>query len=157
MRLALCQRSKDVVEPMIRPQWWVNCSEISKPMLEMVKTKELEILPSEYEHNWNRWIGDLKDWCISRQLWWGHRIPAYLVSKKGEPSKQQQWVVGRDDKQALENAIKLLNLPADQIDIKQDQDVLDTWFSSGLFPFSVLKWPDVEHPDFKTFFPNSIL
>jgi len=89
MRLALCQRSKDIVEPMIRPQWWVSCGEISKQMLEVVKTKELEILPSEYERDWNRWIGNLRDWCISRQLWWGHRIPAYLVSKKGEEKSEK--------------------------------------------------------------------
>lgn len=97
MRLAFCSRSGDVIEPIIRPQWWINCSEISKPMLNVVATKELTILPPEHEHTWNRWIGELKDWCISRQLWWGHRIPAYQAAKKGDVNikSSTNWVVGR--------------------------------------------------------------
>jgi valyl-tRNA synthetase len=83
MRLGTCQRSGDVIEPMIKPQWYVNCSEIAKPMIDAVKNKELKIFPAEEEATWFKWIGGLRDWCISRQLWWGHRIPAYLVYKKG--------------------------------------------------------------------------
>ncbi len=83
MRLGLCSRSKDIIEPVIKPQWYVDCSEISKKMVDAVKTKELKIIPVEEEETWYRWIGNLRDWCISRQLWWGHRIPAYIFSKKG--------------------------------------------------------------------------
>lgn len=83
MRLGFCQRSKDVVEPMIRPQWWINCQTIAQPMLDVVKDGSLNIVPKEQIASWNRWIGGLRDWCISRQLWWGHRIPAYQIELDG--------------------------------------------------------------------------
>ena len=83
MRLGLCQRSHDVVEPLIKPQWYVSCEEISGRMMDVVKNKDLKIYPASEEETWYRWIGNLKDWCISRQLWWGHRIPAYYCYKKG--------------------------------------------------------------------------
>lgn len=98
MSIGFCSRSGDVIEPIIRPQWWINCSEISKPMLEAVAKKDLTILPVEHENTWNRWIGELKDWCVSRQLWWGHRIPAYQAGKKGDTNikSSNNWVVGRN-------------------------------------------------------------
>jgi len=83
MRLGLCSRSHDVIEPLIKPQWYVRCTDISNKMIEIVKNKELVIIPQEEEDTWFRWMENLKDWCISRQLWWGHRIPAYYCYKKG--------------------------------------------------------------------------
>lgn len=161
MRLGLCQRSHDVIEPIIKPQWYVNCTEIAAKMIDVVKTKELEIYPVEEEETWFRWIGNLKDWCISRQLWWGHRIPAYYCYKKGnrpeESTSTDNWIAARNLEEAQQKAQKLLGLPLEEIGIEQDPDVLDTWYSSGLFPFSTMNWPDEEHPDFKAFFPNSIL
>ena len=130
-------------------------------MIEAVKSKKLKITPPEEEETWYRWIGGLRDWCISRQLWWGHQIPAYLCWKKGNPKPDSQnsdnWVAARDSEEALKKASAKFNLQIEEIEIEQDHDVLDTWFSSGLFPFSPLKWPDTEHEDFKQFFPNSIL
>ena len=84
MRLGRCSRSKDIIEPIIKEQWYVDCSKISEPMINAVKSKELKITPVDQEQTWVRWIQNLRDWCISRQLWWGHRIPAYVAWKKGE-------------------------------------------------------------------------
>ncbi|VVA98459.1 unnamed protein product [Arabis nemorensis] len=129
MRLGLCQRSSDVIEPMIKPQWYVNCSKIGKEALDVAITdenKKLEFIPKQYTAEWRRWLENIRDWCISRQLWWGHRIPAWYVTLEEDQLKEI------------------------------DHDVLDTWFSSGLFPLSVLGWPD-ETEDFKAFYPTSVL
>ena len=84
MRLGLCSRSKDVIEPMLKPQWWVNCQQMAADACEAARTKDLEILPNFMEPTWFRWLENIRDWCISRQLWWGHRIPAYYVRFEGE-------------------------------------------------------------------------
>lgn len=100
MRLGLCQRSNDIIEPLIKPQWYINCGEISNQMISAVKNKELIIYPSTEEDTWYRWIENLRDWCISRQLWWGHRIPAYFCYKKGNKPEQNtsndNWVAARN-------------------------------------------------------------
>ena len=84
MRLGLCSRSKDVIEPMLKPQWWVACDKMAAEACEAARSKELEILPNFMEPTWFRWLENIRDWCISRQLWWGHRIPAYYVKFEGE-------------------------------------------------------------------------
>ena len=88
-----------------------------------------------------------RDWCISRQLWWGHRVPAYYVtlknaSSRGSTTDDHYWVCGRNEEEALQRAVKRFNVPKDQITLSQDEDVLDTWFSSGCFPFTMLGWPE---------------
>lgn len=146
MRLGKCSRSHDIIEPIIKPQWYVNCADISGPMIDAVKKKELKIIPAAEEETWYRWIENLRDWCISRQLWWGHRIPAYFCYKKGnkpqESASNDNWVAARNKEEAIEKGCKLLNLAKEEIEVEQDGDVLDTWFSSGLFPFSPLMWPE---------------
>jgi len=89
MRLGLCSRSKDVIEPMLRPQWYVKTADISKRMCEVVRSKELKILPEEYEKNWFGWLEQPKDWCISRQIWWGHQCPAYDVTVRGQTKLEE--------------------------------------------------------------------
>ena len=80
MRLGLCSRSKDVIEPMLKPQWWVNCADMAKDACDAVRDGRMEIIPKEQEATWFRWLENIRDWCISRQLWWGHRIPAFYVN-----------------------------------------------------------------------------
>ena len=159
MRLGICSRSGDVIEPMIAPQWYMSTGEISKKMVEVVESKELKIVPSSYESIWFHWLRNSQDWCISRQLWWGHRCPAYLVEvngKEGNPSKQEDFVVARSEEEAMEKAKAKYGEQA-SVKLIQDEDVLDTWFSSALFPFSTVGWPDETKLSFKAFYPNTIL
>tara|TARA_B100000131_G_scaffold40488_1_gene36589 strand:- start:1927 stop:5157 length:3231 start_codon:yes stop_codon:yes gene_type:complete len=165
MRLGLCSRSKDVIEPMLKPQWWVNCQDMAKEACDAARDKRLEILPAFMEPTWFRWLENIRDWCISRQLWWGHRIPAFYVRFSGETDddcgmpggsseKMDRWVIGRNAEEARVAAEK--KFPGKEFTLEQDEDVLDTWFSSGLFPFSVFGWPD-ETPDLAEFYPTSLL
>ena len=123
-----------------------------------VRTKELEIIPAEQEKKWYQWLENIQDWCISRQLWWGHRIPAYLPSVDGEElaDESENWIVAKTEKEALELASKKFGAGGKKVTVRQDPDVLDTWFSSGLFPFSVMGWPR-KTPDLEKFFPGHLL
>ncbi|XP_029118286.1 valine--tRNA ligase, mitochondrial 1 isoform X3 [Elaeis guineensis] len=162
MNLGLCSRTNDVVEPMVKPQWFVSCNSMAKLALDAVLSednKKIEIIPPQYEQDWKRWLENIRDWCISRQLWWGHRIPAWYVTLDDDQLKDMgsyndHWVVGRNDEEALQEAKQ--KFPGKTFQIAQDPDVLDTWFSSGLFPLSVLGWPDAT-VDFKAFYPTSLL
>lgn len=151
MVLPICSRSKDVVEFLLRPQWFVKCAEMSRKAVEVVESGELIIHPKTFEKDWNRWLMNCHDWCISRQLWWGHRIPAYLI-KSGD---KETWIAARSQSEA-EEKFKTQHPSVSSYSIERDQDVLDTWFSSGLLPFSVFNWPATDD-DFKKFFPLSIL
>jgi valyl-tRNA synthetase len=123
---------------------------------------QLVILPVEHERTWFDWLEKIQDWCISRQLWWGHRIPAYLCKIPGvidnpDSNNQDHYVVGRNEAEAKAKAAAKFGVPVESVTLSQDEDVLDTWFSSGLFPFATLGWPDVQDPDFKAFFPGDLL
>ncbi|KAI7833353.1 tRNA synthetases class I-domain-containing protein [Kickxella alabastrina] len=157
MVVPICIKSKDIIEPMIKPQWWVKSKTLADPAIEAARDGRLEIIPQSSEKEWYHWLENIHDWCISRQLWWGHRIPAYFVRIAGQnndPLDQEFWVVGRDKAEAQRRAAE--KFPGIDLVLEQDPDVLDTWFSSGLWPFAVLGWPE-NTDDFKKYYPTSLL
>ena len=162
MVLGFCDRSGDVIEPMIKAQWYVKMTDdLVKHMLEIVNNGELNIKPEIFVNEYNGWVNKLTDWCVSRQLWWGHRIPAYLVKVKNtgrEPDEKEEgdWVVGRNLEEATKKAEEKFKTTRDNLELSQDEDVLDTWFSSALYPFSIFGWPE-KTKDLEAFYPNSIL
>jgi valyl-tRNA synthetase len=137
-------RSDVVIEPMLTDQWYVRAAPLAKVAADAVTNGEIEFVPKQYENMYFSWMNDIQDWCISRQLWWGHRIPAWY-DEKGNV------YVGRSEEEArAENGL------ADNIMLRQDDDVLDTWFSSALWSFSTLGWPE-NTEDLKTFHPTDVL
>lgn len=145
-----CSRSGDVIEPMVKSQWWLDCKEMAAKAIGAVKDGRIRILPEEAERQWYRWLENIRDWCLSRQLWWGHRIPAYRT-----PSGE--WYVGRTREEAfLKMKTECPGSELEASELEQDEDVLDTWFSSGLWPFATLGWPK-ETEDFLKYYPTSLL
>jgi len=152
MRLGFCSRSKDIIEPYLKPQWWMDCKELAERSVKAVREGELKIVPEFHHQTWYHWLENIQEWCISRQLWWGHRIPAYRVV---EPDQGKEvWFAAATIEEATAQAEKSLGVKG--VKLVQDEDVLDTWFSSGLFPFSVFGWPD-KTEDMSAFFPTSLL
>lgn len=137
-----CYRCNTVVEPLLSDQWFVKMEELARPAIEAAKEKDLEFIPERFTKTYLRWLENIRDWCISRQLWWGHRIPAYYCDDCGE-------IIVTKEK--VENCKK-----CHSSSVKQDEDVLDTWFSSALWPFSTLGWPE-ETEDLKYFYPTNVL
>ncbi len=199
MKLGFCSRSGDVIEPMIMPQWFVDCADMARRSVEAVRDGRLKIRPEFHKKTWNAWLENIRPWCVSRQLWWGHRIPAYFATTKAEAcaealdrnaeSAKHRWIVARSEADARAKAAGVLGCAPEEVHphcadidptplgfpratlpcprqraadampqvlLAQDEDVLDTWFSSGLFPFAVMGWPD-DTPDMKGFFPTSLL
>lgn len=162
MRLGICSRSGDIIEPYLAPQWYVKCDDMAARAINEVREGRLKIEPSHHEKTWYRWLEGIRDWCVSRQLWWGHRIPAYFAQKKGEgldrndAKNNERWFVARTEEDAIKMATAQLHCTENELELEQDPDVLDTWFSSGLFPFSVFGWPE-KTPDLDAFYPTSLL
>ncbi len=135
-------RCDTTVEPLIKQQWFVKMDELIKPAVEAVKTGEIQFVPERFDKAYFNWTDNIRDWCISRQLWWGHRIPAYYCDKCGEVvvSKETPTICPK----------------CGHTHLTQDEDTLDTWFSSALWPFSTLGWPE-ETEDYKYFYPTNVL
>ncbi len=137
-----CYRCHHTIEPHISEQWFVKMEPLAKPAIEAVKNKEIRFIPERYEKTYFNWMENIQDWCISRQIWWGHRIPAYYCEDCGEV------IVAEQEPQKCSKC--------GSMHLKQDEDTLDTWFSSALWPFSTLGWPD-KTEDFEYFYPTSTL
>lgn len=135
-------RCKTTVEPLVKPQWFVKMEEMARPALEAVKKGELKLIPERMNKTYYNWLENIRDWCVSRQLWWGHRIPAYYCQSCGEITVSKEPVCTCPKCQSTE--------------MKQDPDTLDTWFSSALWPFSTLGWPK-ETEEMSYFFPTDVL
>jgi len=136
------QRGGEIVEPMISEQWFIKIKPLADPAMTAVRDGRIRIIPEHFEKVYFNWLENIKDWCISRQLWWGHRIPVWYCDACGK-----QTCTREDPGECSHCGSK---------NIRQDPDVLDTWFSSGLWPFSTLGWPE-ETPDYKYFYPTSIM
>ena len=142
LSLSRCSRSKTIVEPLISKQWFVKTKPLAEKAIRAVESGQIQIIPENWTKTYNEWMYNIRDWCISRQLWWGHRIPAWHCQGCGEI------MVSRETPDTC--------LRCGKHELVQDPDVLDTWFSSGLWPFSTLGWPE-KTADLQAFYPTSLL
>ena len=141
--VAKCERCKNTIEPKISTQWFVNMKDLAKRAADSVRNGEMRFVPKRYEKQYFNWLDNIQDWCISRQLWWGHRTPAYYCDECGEINVAKEM-----PKQCKK---------CGSTHLTQDEDTLDTWFSSALWPFSTLGWPNIESEDYKRFYPTNVL
>jgi valyl-tRNA synthetase len=161
MSVGKCYRCKTVVEPYLSPQWFVKIKPLAEPAIKAVEDGRIRIVPEGWTNNYLGWMRDIKDWCISRQIWWGHQIPAWycrtcngevLVSTKPDGT----WIIPREARPVVAKTQPPLCPACGGKDLVRDPDVLDTWFSSALWPFSTLGWPE-QTPELKTYYPTSTL
>lgn len=168
--IPVCQRTGDIIEPMLKQQWYLRTGEMAKKALEAVHSGELVLDPPSYDRIWQEWLENSRDWCISRQLWWGHRLPLYRVVSKSSidddhratsslddrgitADQQRQWVAARSADEALLKA----GVDREEVaSIERDEDVLDTWFSSALVPFAAFGWPK-QSGDLESLFPLDLM
>jgi valyl-tRNA synthetase len=142
LNIGRCQRSGQIVEPMLSKQWFVKAEVLAKEAIRVVEDGEITIIPGHWKKTYDHWMYNIRDWCISRQLWWGHRIPAWFCSDC------ENITVSREDATSCSQC--------SGTNIEQDEDVLDTWFSSALWPFSTLGWPK-DTAALRTFYPNTVM
>lgn len=142
-RVGRAQRSGAVVEPLLSKQWFVKTKPLAEQCLKALEEGEIRFIPERWTKDYLRWMTNIQDWCISRQLWWGHQIPAWYCQSCGEIT------VSEGEPSVCSHC--------QSADLKQDPDVLDTWFSSGLWPFSTMGWPDESAADYQAFYPNNVL
>jgi len=141
--VAKCERCKNTIEPKVSEQWFVSMKDLAKRAADSVRAGKTKFIPQRYEKQYFNWLDNIQDWCISRQLWWGHRIPAHYCEECGHINVS---------KTAPEKCTK-----CGSTHLHQDEDTLDTWFSSALWPFSTLGWPNTDSQDFKDFYPTQCL
>ncbi|KAG8527059.1 uncharacterized protein KY384_008488 [Bacidia gigantensis] len=157
MVIPVCQKTGDVIEYILKPQWWMNMRSMADTAIKAVEDGDIAIKPETAERDYHRWLKDINPWCISRQLWWGHQIPAYFAVVEGEPndrSDSSRWVAGRSKEEAEQKA--KAKFPGKALKLEQDEDVFDTWFTSSLWPFSIMGWPK-NTSDMELFYPTSLL
>ena len=170
MALGHCYRCKTIVEPYLSPQWFVKIHPLAEPAIQAVETGKIRIIPEGWKNNYLGWMRDIKDWCVSRQIWWGHQIPAWYCltcnadsvltrhtqGSSGEAGSRERVVITKTARPIVARSAPS-NCPAcGGTKLLRDPDVLDTWFSSGLWPFSTLGWPG-QTPELKTYYPTSTL
>ncbi len=153
MVLKICSRSGDIIEPILKLQWWMDMKPLAKKLIDAINTRELVINPEWRTHELLNYLNNIQKWCLSRQTWWGNRIPAYQYWKNDDVLNKK-WLVAHNLEEATNNAKIILN--SDDITVIQDEDVLDTWFGSSIYPFAVLGWPN-DTLDMKQFYPNPLL
>ena len=141
--VAKCERCKNTIEPKVSTQWFVSMKDMAKRAADSVRADKTRFVPKRYEKQYFHWLDNIQDWCISRQLWWGHRIPAYYCDECGEIN------VAKSMPEKCEKC--------GSTHLTQDEDTLDTWFSSALWPFSTLGWPNKENEDYKRYYPTNVL
>ena len=142
VNMVTCQRCRTIVEPLVSKQWWVKIQPLADKAIHAVESGAIQFVPASWSATYFQWMYNIRDWCVSRQLWWGHRIPAWHCKNCKEIT------VSREDPTECGTC--------GSVDIEQDPDVLDTWFSSGLFPFSTLGWPD-DTLDLRSFYPTTLM
>jgi len=153
-RVPRSQRGGEIIEPLVSSQWFVKTEGMGAKALKAVEDGDIKIVPERFNKIWYNWLGEIRDWCVSRQLWWGHRIPVWYVGETGE----SEYIVARNVDDARKQAIEMGH-PEDVI-LRQEEDVLDTWFSSGLWPFATVGWPKNENDpnsDLARFYPGTCL
>ncbi|MEM7535112.1 MAG: valine--tRNA ligase [Chloroflexota bacterium] len=146
LRVPRSQRGGEVIEPLVSTQWFVKMEPLAKPAIEAVRSGEIQIVPQRFEKIYFNWLENIRDWCISRQLWWGHRIPVWY-------GPDDHAFAARNESEALQMATEHYGKT---VPLEQDTDVLDTWFSSGLWPFSTLGWPE-QTDDLETYYPTEVM
>jgi valyl-tRNA synthetase len=161
MALGKCYRCKTVVEPYLSPQWFVKIQPLAEPAIKAVEAGQIRLIPEQWTNNYLGWMRDIKDWCISRQIWWGHQIPAWYCANCGRDTETLLETSRSFTLTAEAKPLVARHAPSHCPDcghhqLVRDPDVLDTWFSSALWPFSTLGWPD-DTPELKKFYPTSTL
>ena len=160
MALGKCYRCKTVIEPYLSPQWFVKIQPLAAPAIKAVESGQIRLIPEQWTNNYLGWMRDIKDWCISRQIWWGHQIPAWYCKHCNEgaiiQSDQKSFTITSEAKPIVGKRAPSHCPDCSQHDFIRDPDVLDTWFSSAIWPFSTLGWPD-QTPELKKYYPTSTL
>uniref|UniRef100_V9IKU4 valine--tRNA ligase n=1 Tax=Apis cerana TaxID=7461 RepID=V9IKU4_APICE len=149
MCIPLCSRTHDVVEYLLKEQWFIKCKDMAQKAIKAVKQGHLKIIPNTQETLWYDYLNNIRDWCISRQIWWGHSIPAYYITIEGKI----EWIIARTENDAK---IIVQNKYGSDIKLYKDEDVLDTWFSSAILPFAIMGWPE-KTEDLKKYYPLTLM